>query len=90
MRSPENPSLIRGSAPIAKVSNPAIATMGGAVLVWIAHQYFKLEIPPEVAIAIIGLIAYAVAYLTPLKRREIKSAALAYAPAQNLEKTDAA
>ncbi len=60
------------SAPIAKVNNPAIVTMAGAVLVWVAKQYFKTEIPAEVAVALLGLIAYAVAYLTPIKRREIR------------------
>jgi hypothetical protein len=45
--------------------------MGGAVLVWVARQYFHTEIPAEVAIAILGLVAYAVAYLTPIKRREL-------------------
>lgn len=61
-----------GAAPIAKVGNPALVTMAGAVLVWVAKQYFRTDIPAEVAIAMIGLIAYAVAYITPIKRREVR------------------
>lgn len=58
-------------APIAKVTNPALITMGGAVLAWAAKTYLKTEIPAEVAISIIGIAAYAVAYLTSIKRREL-------------------
>jgi hypothetical protein len=59
------------SAPIGKVTNPAIVTMGGVVLSYVAKQYFKIDIPAEVALAIVGLLAYLVAYLTPIKRREV-------------------
>jgi hypothetical protein len=63
--------LAASTAPIAKVNNPAIVTMGGAVMVWVAKTYFKTEIPAEVAIAVLGLLSYVVAYITPLKRREV-------------------
>jgi xanthosine utilization system XapX-like protein len=46
--------------------------MAGAVLVWIAKTYLKTDIPAEVAIAMIGLIATGVGYVTPIKRREIR------------------
>jgi hypothetical protein len=57
--------------PIAKVNNPAIVAAIATVLVWIAKQYFKLEIPADVAIAGVGALSFLVAYFTPLKRREI-------------------
>lgn len=62
----------RGAAPIGKVSNPALVTFGGTILVWVAKTYLKTDIPAEVALAIVGAIAYAVAYVTPIKRREIR------------------
>jgi hypothetical protein len=68
---PHAPIDIATSAPIAKVNNPAIVAMIATVLVWVAKQYFKLEIPADVAIAGVGALSFIVAYLTPLKRREI-------------------
>jgi hypothetical protein len=60
------------AAPIPKVLYPIYTSMGGTVLVWVAKQYLGLDIPTEVAVAIIGLAAGLVGYLTPLKARDIK------------------
>jgi xanthosine utilization system XapX-like protein len=62
---------VNGSAPLQKITNGAIVTMGGGVLVWIAHTYFKTEIPAEVAVSLLGLLSILVQYLTSIKRREL-------------------
>jgi hypothetical protein len=68
---PHAPIAVSTASPIAKVNNPAIVAAIATVLVWIAKQYFKLEIPADVAIAGVGALSFIVAYYTPLKRREI-------------------
>lgn len=60
------------SAPIAKVTNPAIVASIATVLVWILKQYLKTEIPADVAIAGVGLLSFLVGYATPIKRREVR------------------
>lgn len=79
MRSPEPESLTRGTAPIAKVANAGWAGSAATVAIFICKQ-LGLDLPPEVAAAIVTLAAYSAAYLTALKPREIKSSALAYTP----------
>jgi hypothetical protein len=59
------------AAPIGKVANPAWCSLAATLAVFIANKYFKLTIPPEVAMAGMGLIALWVGYVTPLKQREI-------------------
>jgi hypothetical protein len=61
-----------GSAPIAKVTNPAIVAAIATIATYVANEYFKVNLPADVAIAGVGLLCFAIAYLTPIKRREIR------------------
>jgi hypothetical protein len=58
--------------PIAKVSNPAWVAAISTVLVWAAKTYWHTEIPSDVAIAGVGMLCFIVAYLTPIRRRDLK------------------
>lgn len=68
---PHAPIDAASSAPIAKVGNPAIVAAVATVIAWVAKQYFHTEIPADVAIAGVGVLSFIVAYLTPIRYREI-------------------
>jgi xanthosine utilization system XapX-like protein len=70
---PPHASITASPGVIAKVANPAWCTLAATVFVYVVNRYFKVEVPPDVALAAMGLIALLVGYLTPLKQREIKS-----------------
>ena len=72
LQPPPHAPINLGSAPIAKVNNPAIVAAVATVIAWVAKQYFETEIPADVAVAGVGALSFLVAYYTPLKRREAR------------------
>jgi hypothetical protein len=81
-------SLVRGSAPIAKVRNGTIAGAATAVALTAIQAIFKIKFSTEmeVNLSILGIAMcpvisnYIASYRTKLSRREITPNALAYTP----------
>jgi hypothetical protein len=71
---------IASKAPIAKVTHGAMGAAGLVVIIYLLRTIFKLQLPKEVedsiGVLLLGLIVTAfqagIAYLTPIKRREIQ------------------
>jgi hypothetical protein len=72
-------SLVRGSAPIDKVKYPGMAGMAITLVLAIAKSQ-KIELSGDEAAAIVTVVMFIVGYFSKLRRSEIKSVALDYAP----------
>lgn len=73
----QNPSPIGSqtaiNAPIAKVANPIYVGAIASIAVWALQTYAHTQIPPEVAIAMVTVLAGIVGYATPLRPSEVRS-----------------
>jgi hypothetical protein len=61
-----------GNLPIGKVSNPAIAGLIVTLVVYFCKQRWNFDLPPEIAMAGVGLLMAVVGYFSPILRRELK------------------
>jgi hypothetical protein len=56
----------RPRKPVSKVAASGAAGAAVSVLVWILRQVMAVEIPPDIAAALITLLMFAVGYAVPL------------------------
>lgn len=56
--------------PTAKTNAGGIAALVVLVLVWALKQWAHVDMPPEVAAAITGIVTYVASYLAPPKARD--------------------
>ena len=54
-------------APTRKVNAGGFTTSVAVVVAWSAKEFWRIEIPTEVGIAISGILVYVVQYLVPDK-----------------------
>jgi hypothetical protein len=52
--------------PVSKVAVSGAAGAAVSVLVWILRQFMAVDIPPDIAAALITLLMFAVGYAVPL------------------------
>lgn len=52
------------AAPVPKVANPALSSLAITLLIWGAN-YAGIQVEPETAAAIVGILAAIVGYLSP-------------------------
>jgi hypothetical protein len=60
------------AAPIDKVAHSVYVGAGVAVGVWALRNYARVDVPPDVAAAVVVLLSGAVGYFTPLRSHEVK------------------
>jgi hypothetical protein len=51
--------------PVRKVASAGVAGAAATVLVWVATTFFHTELSADVTAAIVTLVMFAAAYLTP-------------------------
>lgn len=60
------------SAPIDKVAYSAYVGAGVAIGVWGLRTYARVDVPPDVAAAMVVVLSGLAGYLTPLRPDEVK------------------
>lgn len=56
--------------PTQKINSAGIAAFIVVIVLWAVKQWGKVDVPPEVAAALTGVISYVTAYLTPPAPRD--------------------
>lgn len=65
------PVKLASRLPIAKVGNQGLSAAIVALIIWLLHQFAHVDMPFEVATALIVIISVIVGYITPLNRDEL-------------------